>query len=151
MTTNNGDSWTQVNNGLTNNSIVSLFANGTTVFAGSSGDGVFKRPISELIGIEIISSEIPSSFSLEQNYPNPFNPFTKIIFAVPKNSFVTLKIFDALGREVEGLVQPARPERLGDRENRVLRDVGGRVGPVQARGGEYLHALIEQRGELRFS
>ncbi len=45
-------------------------------------------------------TEIPASFALHQNYPNPFNPSTKIKFDIPVSSFVTLKIYDAAGREV---------------------------------------------------
>ena len=56
-----------------------------------------------------ISSVIPKSYSLEQNFPNPFNPETKIKFDLPKNSFVTLKVYDLLGREVASLVS----EQLG--------------------------------------
>lgn len=39
-----------------------------------------------------------------QNYPNPFNPVTVINFDISKSSFVNLKVFDAIGREVEELV-----------------------------------------------
>lgn len=46
------------------------------------------------------SKEIPVGFSLNQNYPNPFNPSTKIKFSIPNSSFVTLKIYDVLGKEV---------------------------------------------------
>ncbi|MGH2575014.1 MAG: FG-GAP-like repeat-containing protein [Ignavibacteria bacterium] len=51
------------------------------------------------IGIEIISSEIPSSFKLEQNYPNPFNPITNFEFKIANFGFVKLVVYDVLGRE----------------------------------------------------
>jgi L-ascorbate metabolism protein UlaG (beta-lactamase superfamily) len=47
---------------------------------------------------------LPLMFTLSQNYPNPFNPSTQIDFALQKSSFVSLKIFDALGREISTLV-----------------------------------------------
>jgi choice-of-anchor B domain-containing protein len=43
---------------------------------------------------------IPQSFSLKQNYPNPFNPSTTIEYNIPKNEYVTVKVFDALGKQV---------------------------------------------------
>ncbi len=48
--------------------------------------------------------EKPTSYSLDQNYPNPFNPSTMITYQMPNDGFVTLKIYDMLGREVRTLV-----------------------------------------------
>jgi hypothetical protein len=46
-----------------------------------------------------------TEYALEQNYPNPFNPSTTIKYQVPKDGLVTLKIYDALGKEVITLVE----------------------------------------------
>ncbi len=51
-----------------------------------------------------VSDNQPKEFYLYNNYPNPFNPSTKIKFVIPKSSFVSLKIYDILGREVAILV-----------------------------------------------
>ena len=58
----------------------------------------------EEVNVNIDQSNIPSIFSLTQNYPNPFNPNTQIGYALPKEEYVTLLIFDLLGREVITLV-----------------------------------------------
>ena len=47
---------------------------------------------------------IPTSFALKQNYPNPFNPRTTISYDIPTASYVNLRIFDVLGREIATLV-----------------------------------------------
>lgn len=60
----------------------------------------YKRNPTGNIGINVISSDVPSNFSLSQNYPNPFNPSTKIRFEVPKSDYFKLVVYDYLGREV---------------------------------------------------
>nr|MBP9096086.1 T9SS type A sorting domain-containing protein [Ignavibacteria bacterium] len=56
------------------------------------------------VGISNSGNGIPGKYSLEQNYPNPFNPQTKIKFALPKDEFVKISIFDVSGRVVANIV-----------------------------------------------
>jgi len=68
-------------------------------------DWSFTNPVPcIIIGINNLATEIPSEYKLSQNYPNPFNPMTSIKFSMPKSGFVSLKIYDVLGREVAELV-----------------------------------------------
>ncbi len=59
--------------------------------------------------VEQETGQVPVSFQLFQNYPNPFNPSTNFEFRISSYGFVTLKVFDVLGREVAVLVNDARP------------------------------------------
>lgn len=61
-----------------------------------------------LTNVNPISNEIPEVYELSQNYPNPFNPITKINFTLPKNEFVSLRVYDITGREVATLVNEIR-------------------------------------------
>lgn len=121
ISTNNGLTWIQRSEGIVNAEIASLCIFNEHIFAGTKSSGIFKRPISELTGIEPISTEIPSQFSLSQNYPNPFNPSTTINFSIPllrgvtgeagqlvtpgrEGVFTSIKIYDIIGNEITTLV-----------------------------------------------
>ena len=52
---------------------------------------------------------IPGRFDLQQNFPNPFNPNTVIQFLIPEESFVTIKVYDILGKEITTLVNERKP------------------------------------------
>jgi hypothetical protein len=58
----------------------------------------------ELKEIEVEIENLPLQFALLQNYPNPFNPATAIKFSLPEAGFVTLKVYDILGKEVKSLI-----------------------------------------------
>ncbi len=67
------------------------------------GNGRLFRWNGVILGIEP-SQEQPTSYELKQNYPNPFNPTTNIEYQIPNREFVSLRVFDILGREVKTLV-----------------------------------------------
>jgi len=108
ISTDNGTNWTQKNEGLGILSVNAFCVLNDYIFAGTIGNSVYRRPLSELIGIQPISNEVPKEYSLSQNYPNPFNPVTKIRFSIPvgtrHGAFIKIIVFDVTGREVAILV-----------------------------------------------
>ena len=82
-------------------------------------------------GLRSDEGAIPSEFSLQQNYPNPFNPETIIAYELPRNSFVTLKVFDILGNEIINLVNgekaAGRYSISFNLHSGKIADVGGRA------------------------
>ena len=55
------------------------------------------------IGIRNLNTEVPKVYSLEQNYPNPFNPATRIRFAIPKEGYISMDVYDILGNKVANI------------------------------------------------
>jgi hypothetical protein len=112
ISTDNGTNCSQVysavshtGGGFNMETVRNLVVEGVTLFAGTDGDGVWKRPLSEIATrIDESPNKIPVYFELCQNFPNPFNPTTTISFRLPSKSYISLKVFDVLGREVATLV-----------------------------------------------
>jgi len=69
-----------------------------------SDNYVYKRDVSSITDVKDNVIGVPEEYKLYQNYPNPFNPSTNIQFSIPNSSFVSLKVFDVLGKEVAILV-----------------------------------------------
>lgn len=72
------------------------------------GSGGAVTSICTTVGVEPGMNEPPGRFALHQNYPNPFNPSTTIRFEVGGWGFVSLKVYDLLGREVATLVNEVK-------------------------------------------
>ncbi|HCV43241.1 MAG TPA: hypothetical protein DGH68_07130 [Bacteroidetes bacterium] len=82
---------------------------------------------------------VPETYSLQQNYPNPFNPATTIEFTIPKSEFVTLRVYDLLGKEVQTLVA----ENLNSGTHKTRFDAGRFASGVymyKLQAGKYFEA-----------
>jgi photosystem II stability/assembly factor-like uncharacterized protein len=106
--TDNGLSWvtTPVPQGVTNITHFDFYVGGMVVYGyavSSNGDVIrLVDTLEVLTGIN--NNQVPSSYSLKQNYPNPFNPTTLISYSIPKAANVRLSVYNALGKEIEVLV-----------------------------------------------
>ena len=98
-----------VGDGLMDFAVVNCLAVlGTNLFAGTD-NGVWYRPLSEMITDVKNTTRLPKNFTLYQNYPNPFNPSTKIRYSIPQFSKVIIKVYDILGNEIKTLVNKEKP------------------------------------------
>lgn len=107
-TTDAGESWDSLYSGTFNDLYSIQFVNDSTGWA-VGFDGIILKTTNGggqgwSVGVQQISSQIPSQYKLNQNYPNPFNPSTTINFSVPVSDFVSLKIYDLSGKEIMTLV-----------------------------------------------
>ncbi|HUN65800.1 MAG TPA: T9SS type A sorting domain-containing protein [Bacteroidota bacterium] len=104
ISSDSGASWSTADSGLITGGFFSLAADGSNLYAGTGILGVIRCPLSDLISsVHDHTAGLPGEFRLEQNFPNPFNPLTVISFTLPARSAITLKIYDALGKEIATL------------------------------------------------
>jgi hypothetical protein len=78
------------------NFVGTTYQSNIQVISGFFTDTLFRSTVVDVKYQE----QLPTSYSLWQNYPNPFNPSTTIHFELPKESHVTLRIYNMLGQEV---------------------------------------------------
>lgn len=100
---NGGNSWQLYNDGLIHEFAMSIGIVDTTLFTGILGFGLWNRPLI-IADVEKDKKYYPTDFLLSQNFPNPFNPSTSFEYQIPEFSFVSIKIYDVLGKELRTLV-----------------------------------------------
>jgi hypothetical protein len=132
-----GDSLGSRNEGLTNLNVQALtLDNNGYVYAGT-GNGVWRRPLSEVTSVEEHSTTLPSSYFLSQNFPNPFNPSTIISYQLPISGNVILKVYDILGNEMATLVDEFKPAGKYETEFNAVSLPSG-VYFYQLKAGEFI-------------
>ena len=99
-----GNNWNDFSQGFTGASYATFLTKGLNDIYVLYKGGVWKRSISDFI-TSVKTNEINNlDYTLNQNYPNPFNPSTNISFILPVGGFVSLKVYDSLGKEVSTLL-----------------------------------------------
>ena len=73
------------------------------------GTSSFSDPVQPAGVTSVDERPLPKSFAMDQNYPNPFNPTTNIGYAVPKESHVTIVLYNVIGQKVATLVDEVKP------------------------------------------
>jgi len=99
LTTNNGVSWKSVGTGLTSAKINVLADDGKNLYAGTTGAGLWRRPLSEMISSNAVAAT-PSAHGSITEYPNPLTQSTTISFTSPESGPAQIVIVNLLGEEV---------------------------------------------------
>lgn len=102
-TTNAGENWTTDYTAPFVVLDIAIARNGNRLWAIGLNGSIARSE--GTVSINNISTNVPDKYSLSQNYPNPFNPGTKIRFDILKSDLVSLKVFNAAGKEVSNLVE----------------------------------------------
>jgi len=76
----------------------------TSIYSGS-----LFRNVVIITGLRESNSQLPLEYALYQNYPNPFNPSTTVRYDLPMATFVTLTIYDVLGRQISTIIEEEKP------------------------------------------
>jgi hypothetical protein len=105
---NGGTTWNSMQGNLPTTWDWQFLAYNGFLYTGKTLNGVWRRSLSGITDIDEVNDGTPLSFELQQNYPNPFNPSTTFTFYIQHFTFVILKVYDLLGREVATLVNEVK-------------------------------------------
>ena len=100
---------------------------------------------SEIVEAAILSIDenmVPNVFALHQNYPNPFNPTTQIRYDLPEDQFVSITIYDVMGRKIRSLMNTSQTAGYHTIRWDARNDMGEGIA-----AGMYIYTI--QAGEFR--
>jgi hypothetical protein len=148
ISVDSGATWTQVNTGLKYFSIFSLAISGEDLFAGTMGGGIWRRPLSEMVGaITPLTHKIPQNLSaLKIAIPSRSDSKKVVEFLLDRSEAVTIKIFNLAGMEVATLLD----KNLVAGEHRLLwdtRNVGAGCCMIRMQAGpdSYAKSILISR------
>jgi hypothetical protein len=110
-TTDGGQNWNQQFSKISINLNAVCFVDSNIGYI-TGGGGTILKTVNGGIITDVEEKKIRGiieDFSISQNYPNPFNPSTTVRYNIPEKSFVTIKIYDILGKEVATLINEEKP------------------------------------------
>ena len=109
-TTNGGENWFKILSSNSDDLTSVFFSDSLTGYSIGFYGKIIKTTNGgiEPVGIIPVETEIPISINLFQNYPNPFNPVMNLEFGISKLGFVSLKVYDILGKEIKTLVNESK-------------------------------------------
>jgi hypothetical protein len=109
-------------------------------YAGNRSE--FTDPVSAILLSIDQKSLLPEAYTLHQNYPNPFNPTTQIRYDLPDNEYVSINIYDLMGRRIKSLINTNQDAGYRSINWDATNDLGQ---PVSA--GMYIYTI--HAGEFR--
>ena len=103
------EEFTSTENSFVDNSIevdIEYFYRVSTVCCGGNSISFFSDVVSVMLtGMdEANAANIPDAYSLQQNYPNPFNPTTQIRYGLKENAYVSINIYDLMGKHIKSFI-----------------------------------------------
>ncbi|HET6400116.1 MAG TPA: T9SS type A sorting domain-containing protein [Candidatus Kapabacteria bacterium] len=105
LSTNDGVNWTGVNESLANITIFSLVINNGSLYAGTINNGVWRRPLSEMIPPAAVKDAPSPAQVSAQAYPNPFPTTTTFEFTAPESGFARVWVVNVLGQPIAQLFE----------------------------------------------
>jgi hypothetical protein len=125
----------------------SIDGNASTEFVGGNREGrvICFSGGQNTVGVALEPGSTPTEFSLSQNFPNPFNPTTTIEVNLPMQGYLTLKVFDVLGREVRSFEY----EKASAGVHRIVWDGTNQRGIPVASGVYFYHARVGEKTAVR--